>query len=489
MQNNSDKDLIDALCALPSETTWLEFKANNFKPDMIGEDISALANSAVLAERSCSYMIWGIDDTTHTIVGTIENLQSVKAGDKEGTKEELSNWLTHMLSPNTEFSSRSVDYDGRNVLIIEIQKPLGQPSTFKKEEYIRVGSYTRKLRDLPAMKAQLWDRLRNTNFEMQNAKHDLTLNEAFGLIDYSAYFKLRRLPLPSDNESIAHYLLEENILTHQDNGKYTITNLGGITLARDLSSFPRLERKAIRIVKYEGSSRVRMLKEVILDKGYAICMEEALTYIYAMTPTSEDIKGVYRETEFAYPPTAIREVLANALIHQDLTVTGAGTTIEIFDARIEVTNPGIPLVDINRIIDNPPKSRNEKLSRLMRRFNLCEELGTGWDKIVTETEAMQLPAPKMVTYAENTRVVLYSNIPFTMIPREEKLRAVYQHSSIRYLQNDAMTNKTLRERFGLPDSYSASISRLIKEAVKEQLIKPLDEATSNRYIRYIPAWA
>lgn len=489
MQNNSDKDLIDALCALPSETTWLEFKANNFKPDMIGEDISALANSAVLAERSCSYMIWGIDDTTHTIVGTIENLQSVKAGDKEGTKEELSNWLTHMLSPNTEFSSRSVDYDGRNVLIIEIQKPLGQPSTFKKEEYIRIGSYTRKLRDLPAMKAQLWDRLRNTNFEMQNAKHDLTLNEAFGLIDYSAYFKLRRLPLPSDNESIAHYLLEENILTHQDNGKYTITNLGGITLARDLSSFPRLERKAIRIVKYEGSSRVRMLKEVILDKGYAICMEEALTYIYAMTPTSEDIKGVYRETEFAYPPTAIREVLANALIHQDLTVTGAGTTIEIFDARIEVTNPGIPLVDINRIIDNPPKSRNEKLSRLMRRFNLCEELGTGWDKIVTETEAMQLPAPKMVTYAENTRVVLYSNIPFTMIPREEKLRAVYQHSSIRYLQNDAMTNKTLRERFGLPDSYSASISRLIKEAVKEQLIKPLDEATSNRYIRYIPAWA
>ena len=88
-----------------------------------------------------------------------------------------------MISSNTEFSSRSVDYDGKRVLIIEIQKPLGQPSTFKKEEYIRVGSYTRKLRDLPAMKAQLWDRLRNTNFEMQYAKQNLTLNEVFGLID------------------------------------------------------------------------------------------------------------------------------------------------------------------------------------------------------------------------------------------------------------------------------------------------------------------
>ena len=489
MKNNNDKDLIDALCALPNETPWLEFKANNFKPDMIGEDISALANSAALSERSCSYMIWGIDDTTHAIIGTTEDLQSVKVGDKEGAREELSNWLTHMLSSNTEFSTRSVDYDGNTVFIIEIQKPLGQPSTFKKEEYIRVGSYTRKLRDLPAIKAQLWDRLRNTNFEMQYAKQDLTLNEAFGLIDYAAYFKLRRLPLPSDNEGIAHYLLEENILARLDNGKYAITNLGGITLARNLSSFSRLDRKAIRIVQYDGSSRVRMLKEVTLDKGYAVCMEEALTYIYAMTPTSEDIKGAYRETEYAYPPTAIREVIANAMIHQDLTVTGTGTTIEIFDTRIEVTNPGTPLVDINRIIDNPPKSRNEKLSRLMRRFNLCEELGTGWDKIVIATEAMQLPAPRMVRYTENTRVVLYSAIPFTMISREEKLRAVYQHASIRYLQDDAMTNKSLRERFGLADTYSASISRLIKEAVKEQIIKPLDDSTSNRYIRYIPAWA
>ena len=209
MQDNNDKDLINALCALSNETTWLEYKANNFKPDMIGEDISALANSAVLAERSSSYMIWGIDDSTHSVIGTTANLQSVKVGEKE----ELSNWLTHMLSPNTEFEARSVDYDGKTVLIIEIQKPLGQPSTFKKEEYIRVGSYTRKLRDLPAMKAQLWDRLRNTNFEMQYARQNLTLNEAFGLLDYSSYFKLRRLPLPSDNEGIAHYLLEEDILS------------------------------------------------------------------------------------------------------------------------------------------------------------------------------------------------------------------------------------------------------------------------------------
>ena len=64
-----------------------------------------------------------------------------------------------------------------------------------------------------------------------------------------------------------------------------------------------------------------------------------------------------------------------------------------------------------------------------------------------------------------------------------------QHENIKHLQNDALPNKSLRERFDLADTYSASISRLIKEAVKEQVIKPLDESSSNKFIRYIPSWA
>ena len=209
-----------------------------------------------------------------------------------------------------------------------------------------------------------------------------------------------------------------------------------------------------------------------------------------MTPNREEINGAFRETKYAYPPTAIRETLANALIHQDFSATGTSVTVEIFDTRIEITNPGAPLVDIRRIIDNPPKSRNEKLSDLMRRFNLCEELGTGWDKIVSATEAMQLPAPRIIEYEANTQVKLFSNIPFNMIPKDEKLLAVYQHTCVKYLQGNAMTNKSLRERFGLPSTASASISRLIKDAIAKQIIKPFDETvSSNRMMQYIPFYA
>ncbi|MDC4222968.1 MAG: hypothetical protein MPW15_01640 [Candidatus Manganitrophus sp.] len=90
---------------------------------------------------------------------------------------------------------------------------------------------------------------------------------------------------------------------------------------------------------------------------------------------------------------AVRELVANALIHQDFFVTGAGPTVEIFDDRIEITNPGEPLVEPQRFVDTPPRSRNEALASLMRRFRICEERGSGIDKVVFQIEFYQFPAP------------------------------------------------------------------------------------------------
>jgi len=163
--------------------------------------------------------------------------------------------------------------------------------------------------------------------------------------------------------------------------------------------------------------------------------------------------------------------------------------VEIFQNRIEITNSGTPLVDVKRIIDNPPKSRNEKLAALMRRLRMCEELGTGWDKIVLTCELLQLPAPKIDLYEESTKVTLFAEVPFSSISAEDKLWACYLHACIKQVQGEQLTNSSLRERFGLKDSSSGSISRLIKEAVEKKLIKPVDPTTAPRYMKYIPIWA
>jgi len=476
--------LINELRKLPNETQWVEFKNNNYEPRMIGQDISALANSAALHEKSCAYMLWGIDDTTHEIVGTDYNLQTLKKGN-----QELENWLRSLLSKNADFEFHTVPMNDNNVGVLIIHKAANQTVTFEKVDYIRVGSYTKKLNEFPALQSQLWDRIRNSKFEERYAKQDMELFDALRMIDYSTYFDIKGIPQPTEAAGICHYMIEEEIIAKQDNSLYAITNLGAILLAKRLSDFPKISRKAIRVVQYSGNNRLNMLKEDVGGKGYVVGFEGLMKFIEALIPTKELITVALREKKSAYPILAIREAVANALIHQDFSITGTGPVVEMFENRIEITNSGIPLVDIKRIIDNPPKSRNEKLAALMRRLKMCEELGTGWDKIAITCELEQLPAPKIELFEDSTRVTLFSEVPFTNIALEDKLWACYLHACIKQVQGEQLTNSSLRERFGLKESSSASISRLIKEAVARKFIKPLDPATAPRYMKYIPIWA
>ena len=477
--------LVKELCDLPDECQYVEFKHNNYKPEMIGQDISALANGAALCDKRIAYMLWGIDDDTHEVVGTKYNLQNIKVGGKQ----ELHNWLCSMLSVNADFDYDTVEIEGKLVGVLIIQAAVGQTVTYKKTEYIRVGSYTKKLQDFPAVRAKLWDKIRNVNFERRIALSDLTIVDVLQKLDYSIYFDLLNITLPETSKNIGHYLMEDGIIELQDNGLYGITNLGAILFAKELNKFPRLSRKAVRIVQYSDNSRLEMQRDEVIPKGYAVLFEELIRYIEALLPAKEVIEGALRKTIRMYPNIAIRESVANALIHQDFTITGAGPLIELFPDRMEITNPGTPLIDIRRIIDNPPRSRNEQLADLMRRMHICEEVGSGWDKIVISSEAYCLPAPRIDLYEESTRVTLYGETPFVRLSSEDRLWSCYLHACIKHVQHNQLTNKSLRERFGVEDSASATISRLIRDAIKENLIKPLDPGTAPRYMRYVPSWA
>lgn len=484
------ENLIIELTKVPDEKTWLEFKHNNYDPDMIGEDISALANAAVLADRPCAYMIWGVENKTHKIVGTNHDLQNIKKGN-----EELDNWLRHQLSKNADFSFESVDITNEDgdlvkVGVLTIVPAVNTPVLFEKTDYIRVGSYTKKLVDYPALQARIWDKLRGNNFEMQTARNSVTGAEALALLQVSSYYDLLQQPTPASTKSILHDLCQDEILVAEDDGLYSITNLGALLLAKKLSDFKHLERKMLRIIQHKGVDRIQMLKEQPFDAGYAVCFERVEQYLTALLPSEERIgdDGI-RRTVTAFPMLAIREALANMCIHQDMTIKGSSLLVEIFEDRIELTNPGCPLVDVFRIVDNPPRARNEKLAALMRRFHICEEAGTGWDKMVAECEFMNLPSPKIITYEEYTKVIVSHHLPFSCISLEDKIWACYLHACVQYLKQKPCTNTTIRNRFGLESTQKASVSRLIKACVKKGVIRPLDTSVAARYLTYIPVWA
>ncbi len=245
----------------------------------------------------------------------------------------------------------------------------------------------------------------------------------------------------------------------------------------------------MRVIVYEGPGRIKTLKEHVEPKGYAAGFEALLTFVNGLVPSNEIIGQALRKSVPMYPELAIRELVVNALIHQDFFVTGAGPMVEIFDDRIEITNPGEPLVATDRFVDAPPRSRNEALASLMRRMGICEERGSGVDKVISQTEFFQLPAPLFEEPTGSTRAVLFAYRLFAEMTRSERLRACYQHASLRYVRRQPMTNSSLRERFGIGAKNSAMASRLIRDALEAGFLVLEDEAAARSERRYLPWWA
>jgi len=207
-------------------------------------------------------------------------------------------------------------------------------------------------------------------------------------------------------------------------------------------------------------------------------------------PSNEEIGKAFRKEVRMYPEIAIRELVANALIHQDFSQTGTGPMIEIYENRIEISNPGKPLIDTLRFIDHSPKSRNERLAFLMRRMNICEERGSGIDKVILQTELFQLPAPDFIEGDDYLMVVLYAYKSLRQMDQNDKIRACYQHCVLKYITREFMMNQTLRKRFGVSEQNYAIVSRIIGDTIDAKLIKFEDPNNkARRYSRYVPAWS
>ena len=282
-------------------------------------------------------------------------------------------------------------------------------------------------------------------------------------------------------------MVAEDFIVKNQNGKLGITNLGAILFAKNINDFKNIKRKNIRVIQYDGKNKLNTIREDTGDKGYAVIFESIIKYINTIIPKNEIIEEALRKEVSMYPEIAIREAVANSLVHQDFNITGAGPMVEIYSDRIEVTNPGNPLVKTDRFIDNPPKSRNEQLASFLRRIGVCEERGSGFDKIVYSTEFYQLPAPKIEVYDESTKVTLFAHKPYEDMSKEDKIRACYMHACLKYVSNEHLTNASLRQRFGIEQN--SAVSKLIKKALDDRKIKPYDKETAPRYMEYIPYWA
>lgn len=469
---------------LPKETEWVEFKLNNDEPNEIGEYLSALANSAALFGKTTAYMVWGIEDVTNTILGTSFKPSCQKIGN-----EELENWLLRLLAPKINFHFYEFSMEEKPVVLLEIGAAYSHPVHFKGSEFIRIGSYKKRLKDYLEKERTLWHILGRIPFERELAVSGISTTDVLSMLDYPAYFELLKIPLPESRDGILDCLRADELITRDPSGLWNITNLGAVLFAKRLSDFRTLQRKTVRVILYQNESRVATIREHELVTGYACGFEGLIALIMNLLPENEIIGQALRKSLPMFPELAVRELVANTIIHQDFYATGTGPMVEIFSNRMEITNPGLPLVTTDRFLDSPPKSRNETLASFMRRVGVCEERGSGIDKVVFQTELYQLPAPVFETTDEHTRAILFAHRPLKAMDKGDRIRACYLHACLRYVQRDFMTNTTLRKRFGIVEKNSAMASRIIGDALKADRILLYDATVGSRAKKYLPWWA
>ncbi|HEV7503396.1 MAG TPA: ATP-binding protein [Thermoanaerobaculia bacterium] len=486
MTTESTTQLLLRLASLPYETEWVELKRDNADPGEIGEYLSAISNSAALHGKEAGFIAWGITDGAHELVGTGFRPRGSRVG-----SEELESWLARLLTPRINFKIHEVEWEGRTFVLFEVPAAAHTPVRFKESEFVRVGSYKKKLRDYPEKERELWASLSGKPpFEQGLARASIPSDEVLALLDYPSYLDLTGQRLPEARESVLAKLVSEKFILAAGDDRYGITNLGAILLARDLQAFEHLRRKAVRVVLYSGANRVETVREQAGRKGYAPGFAKLVSFINDSVPRNEVIGQALRAEVRMYPEIAIRELVANALIHQDFTATGTGPMVEIFEDRIEITNPGVPLIDTQRFLDAPPQSRNDLLASFMRRIHICEERGSGIDKVIDSVESFQLPAPDFSVAHQHTRAILFAYKRLNDMSRADRVRACYQHAGLQHVSNRQMTNASLRRRFSIKDENYSIASRIIAETLDNGLIKPHDpENRSRKHARYVPFWA
>ena len=322
----------------------------------------------------------------------------------------------------------------------------------------------------------------------QPSKEDVTAQDVVALLDTQSFFELLGLPYPADRTGVLARLSQEHLIDESAQG-YSIRRLGALLLAKRLTDFHDISRKAPRVVVYSGTSKVETKLDQPGEKGYAVGFQGLIEFVMGQLPQNEVIENALRKGVKLVPEITIRELVANALIHQDFTLSGMSVMIEVYADRVEISSPGDPLVPIERFIDGY-QSRNERLADLMRRFAICEEKSSGIDKVIQAVEAYQLPAPEFLPGFRRTEAILYGPKSFEEMDRDARVRACYQHCVLQYVLRRQMTNQSLRERFQLPERKSAVVSQVIAYAIDGQFIKPDERVGSSRkYARYVPHWA
>ena len=474
-KDNAIDILRSSLRPVPTELNELDWKSGlSCKTERLAHHMSAFAN-----HPGGGMFVFGVNDDGTCFTVTKDELDEIV--------KKLGNIAKNNLSHSIAIEHCSLVYEGHSLLFVYVPEQKDKPVYLRGKDIFE--SYRRSAKQTVKMTERqvrnILAESQGLNFEDRVAKRDLSVGDVLKLLNYKKFFELLDKKVPQSDDLIIERLKEYGCC-EQNGDLWSITNLGALLFASEFEEFPDLKNRRIIVRKYSGANNRNQILERYSHYGYACGFVGLIDFIMKNIVEEESI-DVTRDLQYRYPRVAIRELVVNAMVHQDFAVSGIPLSIEIFSNRLVITNPGVPLNDVNRFIDLPPHSRNEKLAESMFLLGICEKRGSGFDRAVEAVEKMLLPSIKVMKNDDSTRVTIYAKKALSEMTREEKIAACYQHACLVNEDGLSINNQSVRERFGLDKRKVSDASRIIADTLESGLIKLADaDRTSKKYAAYIP---
>lgn len=379
--------LVDRLRGLPAETEWLEFKRNRTAPQAIGEYLSALANAACLANQPRGYLVFGIDDETHAVVGTKCDPYTTKG---KGNQDLLP-WLTAGLRPNTGVEVHVLEHSGGRVVLFEVGLARGEPVAFYGTPYIRVGTSKTELRNHPEKARALWTRGSDWSAELSEAA-------SIDHLDPEAVAKAREqfvVKHPGQAAEVAGWDATTFLNKARVFRQGAVTNAALLLLGRPESAtlLSPAVAKISWILKDAGN---RELDYEHIGPPFLLAGDRLLKRIRNLIVRALPSGTLFPQEITQYDPWVIREALHNAIAHQDYRRHGRIVVVE-FPDRVLVTNLGDFLPgDVETVIrQDAPQAlyRNPFLADAMVELNLIDTQGGGIKRMFETQRRRSFPLP------------------------------------------------------------------------------------------------
>jgi len=353
-------EIVQQLVAMPVEEEWFEFKTSWFEARGIGEYISALANAAALKGQEFGYLVWGVEDGTHTIVGTTFDFR------REIKGEPFEHYLARQVTPDTASSFSESVIGEKRVVILKVPAAKSVPTAFKGTRYLRIGSSKVNLAKYPERESELFRVLKFGLPRIDNTESDYQDLEFERLFTYYA----------GKGIALKRETFEKNLGLHTKDGNYNVL----AQLLSDDSHIP------VRVSIFQGADKTSPLYSVkeFGNTCLLLSLDKVLEYgdVINLIQADERNRTVARKDIPLFDPGVYREAVINAFVHNHW-IEGNAPMITVFSDRIEILSRGTlaPGQTIEGFFLGESIPVNQKLSDIFLQLHISERSGRGVPKI------------------------------------------------------------------------------------------------------------